>query len=125
MLDKIAVYVAGPIGSIPHRRRLNALAAIQLANELRDIDPKRIFPFVPHLMESWNQSFPRAYEDWMSYDEFWLDRCHVLFRIPGESPGADREVAHARRLGIPVVESVEAFKAWLEEQASGGSSKSS
>ena len=31
-----------------------------------------------------------------------VERCDVLVRLPGDSAGADREVAHARRRGIPV-----------------------
>jgi hypothetical protein len=31
-----------------------------------------------------------------------LARCDALLRLPGESPGADREVKRARELWIPV-----------------------
>jgi len=51
--------------------------------------------------------FPRPYEDWMRVDLEMICRCDVLLRLEGESPGADREVAHSLSLGIPVVHSVE------------------
>jgi ABC-type sugar transport system substrate-binding protein len=48
----------------------------------------------------------------------------LVVRLPGESKGADAEVAEARRRGIPVVYSVESIGAqirqdytWAEHQA--------
>lgn len=36
-----------------------------------------------------------------------LERCDALLRLPGESRGADMDVARARELGLPVVASVD------------------
>ncbi|WP_372524255.1 DUF4406 domain-containing protein [Piscinibacter sp.] len=36
-----------------------------------------------------------------------LERCDAVLRIPGESRGADLDVARARELGLPVVQSVD------------------
>jgi hypothetical protein len=35
-----------------------------------------------------------------------LDRCDAVLRLPGDSRGADQDVAIARRLGIPVYTSL-------------------
>jgi hypothetical protein len=36
-----------------------------------------------------------------------LDRCDAVLRLPGESRGADGDVARARALGLPVVGAVD------------------
>ena len=43
-----------------------------------------------------------VYERWLEYDMEWLTACDALVRLPGESKGADREVARAKELGIEV-----------------------
>ena len=61
-------------------------------------------PYVPHLNLLWHFHSPKSYEQWLTLDREWLTVCDAVFRLPGESPGADREVALAKELGIPVVE---------------------
>ena len=45
-----------------------------------------------------------------------LARCDALLRMPGESPGADREVAHALKVvgiaGLVVASPIWIFQAW-------------
>jgi hypothetical protein len=43
-----------------------------------------------------------GYAHWLTMALSLLKQCDVLYRIPGESNGADVEVALARKLGIPV-----------------------
>ena len=43
---------------------------------------------------------------WYEKDIHWLKECNAILRLPGESVGADREVAIARDLGMTVFESV-------------------
>ena len=40
---------------------------------------------------------------WMDLDMPWVEASDIVLRLPGDSAGADIEVAHARRHGIPVV----------------------
>jgi len=68
-------------------------------------------PILPLLTHFQYIHKPRCYEDWMQVDEELVSRSDVLLRLPGESPGADREIARAKSLGIPVVYSVEELKA--------------
>jgi hypothetical protein len=68
-------------------------------------------PFCPHLTALWDfvdQSM--GYEDWMQICFAWIPQCHGVMRIPGESSGADREVAFAESLGIPVFYSLDEIK---------------
>jgi hypothetical protein len=47
-----------------------------------------------------------THADWLGADLPWVEVAHAVLRLPGESVGADAEVAHAERQGIPVYESL-------------------
>lgn len=102
----IRVYVAGPIGANDDARAGKITAALDAGVELLRLG---FAPFVPHLWAaaSINADGIAAYEHWMQYDFIWLRQCEILLRIPGASPGADREVEHAEAIGIPVFHSIE------------------
>lgn len=44
-----------------------------------------------------------AHKDWIALDLPMVERCDAVYRLPGESRGADQEVSHAKSCGIPVV----------------------
>ena len=50
----------------------------------------------------------------MALDRAWLECSDIVLRLPGESPGADREVAYALELGKPVYEGIDALLAAYE-----------
>src|SRR5512136_1798341 len=58
--------------------------------------------FVPHLSHFQHLVHARPYEDWTANDNAILRRCDAVFRLAGDSPGADAEVTLAKSLGIPV-----------------------
>lgn len=103
------VYVAGPYsgGDTP----LNIRAAVLAASRLMDAGHA---PFCPHLTGIWQMISPKDYEQWLDYDFKWVEVCDALVRLPGASPGADREVDLAKRLKIPVYYGVREF---LEAQS--------
>jgi len=102
------VYIAGPI---THGDRLaNVTKAIEWAHHLAEAG---FAPLCPHLTHYWDELFPREYESWMAMDFAYIAKCDALIRIPGYSPGADREVVEAKRLGILVVDSIPALLASL------------
>jgi hypothetical protein len=45
---------------------------------------------------------PHHGEHWLAWDFQWLSVCDALVRLPGESKGADREVAFCAERGVPV-----------------------
>ncbi len=47
------------------------------------------------------------YETILKQDLAWIERCDALLRLPGESPGADREVAHAIKHGLLVTTDID------------------
>jgi len=53
-----------------------------------------------------------GHSDWLDTDLAWVAVADAVLRLPGESRGADAEVAHAREHGIPVFHSVEEVIAW-------------
>jgi hypothetical protein len=91
------VYIAGPytVGDVG----FNVSTAIVAAHYLMNAGHH---PYVPHLSHFMHIFAPRSYEDWFALDVAWLERSDVLVRLPGESPGGDREVMIAKELGIPV-----------------------
>ena len=93
----IRAYVAGPYSHGDPTE--NVMQAMEAATRMLDVG---IAPFIPHLSHFWNEVYPRAYETWMTLDFEWLGACDVLYRLPGTSPGAEREVALAGKMGIPV-----------------------
>ena len=99
--SKIYVYVAGPYTKPSPSH--NVHRAVEAANELLCAG---LVPFVPHVAIVWDLISPKPYEQWLEYDFHWLEKCHCVLRLPGESAGSDREEDHARSKGIPVFYSV-------------------
>lgn len=92
----VRVYVSGPYSSDPERNTENAIA---IADELLKAG---FAPYVPHLTHFWHARYPHEWKEWIDFDLVWLPLCHVLYSYPGESRGADIEVARALELGMPV-----------------------
>jgi len=99
---KIIVYIAAPytLPSICNNVRI----AISVANELMN---EGYMPFCPHLFHFQNISHTRPEREWLEIDKEWLKVCDVVLRLKGKSKGADAEVALAKKLGIPVVRTIE------------------
>lgn len=98
------VYIAGPITK--GERTENVRNAILAGEQVRRAGHA---PYVPHLDFLWGLLVPVAYPDWLALDHEWLKVCDALIRIPGESPGADKEVEWAMAQGIPVYFGVSSF----------------
>lgn len=91
------VYVAGPLSH--GDQALNVRAALDAGKRLMDAG---LHPFIPHLSWLSHLVHPTPYEEWLAYDLEWIKRCDALLRLPGFSPGAEREANFARFLGLPV-----------------------
>lgn len=104
------VYVAGPIASHPQHETNRAL---MLCREF--IKTGVILPFSPHTSVLWDIVTPMHYEQWMEYDLDVIRHMDALYRIDGESPGSDREVAFAQELGIPVFTQPDDLVKWARK----------
>jgi hypothetical protein len=104
VLVKEKVFISGPYskGDVA----LNVREAVRAADR---VWAAGFTPFVPHLTHLWHLISPHPYPDWLALDLEWLAACDHLVRLPGESAGADGEVARALALGIPVYEGVDEF----------------
>jgi hypothetical protein len=96
------VYIAGPIST--GDQFLNCREAMLAADKLLQLGHT---PFIPHLGCFWHIVSPKSYDTWLKYDLEWLDACDAVLRLPGHSPGANREVARAVANGKPVFYSIE------------------
>ena len=98
------VYIAGPYTKPdPVANTRKAIAAGEAVATVGH------FPFIPHLSMFWHLNHPHDYEFWMHQCFAWLEQCDTLIRLPGFSAGADREMAKAHELGIPIFVSVGDF----------------
>jgi hypothetical protein len=96
--ERPLVYVAGPIAGDPHGCVKQAVDAFHV------LRPLGCTPFLPQLglLQSIVSPHRMGYEDWMAYDFDIIDLAEALVRLPGHSPGAEREVVRANARGIPV-----------------------
>lgn len=99
------MYISGPLTGSGYFID-NIRHAVEVGARLLD---EGYAPYIPHLNCFWEVAHPRPYETWMQLDLEWIKRCNALIRLPGVSPGGDREVACALTHGIPVFFGVESF----------------
>lgn len=93
------VYVAGPYTNPDPIR--NTHDAVQYAEQI--ISSGVAVPMVPHITMLWHAIAPHDdVEHWYALDLAHLKRCDAVFRFPGASSGADKEVDFADEQGIPV-----------------------
>jgi hypothetical protein len=92
------VYIASPYSLGDPEE--NVRVQIDAAHRLMDLGHTPIAPLLSHFLHLHR---PRPYEDWLRSDLEIIPRCDMLLRLPGESPGADRETDLAMTLSIPVI----------------------
>lgn len=99
---KLRIYVAGPYtnGDVAQNVRSAIFEADYITSHLGHV------AYCPHLTHFWHMLLPHEHEFWMQLDLAWLDVCDAILRLPGESAGADREVAYAQTRGSIVYHSV-------------------
>ena len=107
-MRRTTVYVAGPMtGGTGNKFDMAKIhEAIEMFFRLIELG---YAPHCPHLTVFCEFMEPHRipYEDWLDLDMTYVEMSDVVMRIPGESKGADREVAFAVSKGIPVVHSLE------------------
>lgn len=97
------VYVSGPItggdrnwnqyqANVAHRRLLQAGFAV--LNPM----PTGVLPFAWEKPEDGGIT----HEEWLDSDKAWIAVSDMVYRLPGESKGADIEEAFANSIGVPV-----------------------
>ncbi len=113
------IYIAGPISKGNLAENVNRATAAFVA-----LAKAGFAPFCPHWscyaspatrvsehvvsnLGTVHGSEEMQHADWMGVDLAWVTVSDGVLRLPGESTGADMEVAEAKRLGLPVFESLQ------------------
>lgn len=109
-MKPLLIYLAGPM---THNFIGGLIDAIDTGARLIEMGHVVYLPQLFMLMDvrksQTAELFPGTpvYESWMGYDFRVIDLCDALFRLPGDSAGADREVRYATvERGIPVFHSI-------------------
>jgi hypothetical protein len=99
------IFISGPytIGDVAQ----NVKRSMDVANDLIELG---YAPFCSHLTHFLHINKYQRYEKWLEIDSAFLEVCDAVFRMEGESKGADMEVGLAKKLGIPVFYSLEGLK---------------
>lgn len=108
-MKKLKVYIASPytIGD----SAVNVKRQIDAFDELLT---RGFIPFAPLMSHFQHMVYPRNYEEWMEWDFEWVEACDCLLRLSGESLGADREIEHAKKHGIPVFYSIDQLQSFSQ-----------
>lgn len=131
MRQRKRIYIAGPIskGDLAHNINQATTAFLALARE-------GFAPFCPHWSSYSGPALTKpgtgtvyaiagscpnnlSHADWLEIDLEWVSVADAVLRLPGESTGADQEVAFARKHGIPVFDSLDAVVSWSRDQNKG------
>ena len=107
---RLRVYLAGPIsqGDVLE----NVTNAIKLGKRMvKD----GLAPYIPHFDSYMFPGNDISWNAFLEWDLEWLPLCEAVFRITGESEGADKEVEVARELSIPVFYSYSQLLAFADD----------
>ncbi|MBN1394765.1 MAG: DUF4406 domain-containing protein [Pirellulales bacterium] len=96
------IYISGPLTSSGNVRE-NLERAMAAARALIEAG---FAPFCPHLSYHLDPAEEYPHATWMEIELPWVAVADAVLRLPGESVGADIEVDHAERLGIPVFHTI-------------------
>jgi hypothetical protein len=97
-MSRARVYLAGPLHSSGPVED-NVHHAVVVARKLIG---HGFAPLVPHLNIHVDPQQDYGHRRWLENDLSWLEVADAVYRLPGDSTGADEEVAYAQERGIPV-----------------------
>lgn len=103
----VKVYIASPYteGDAAQNVRLQINFANKLMNE-------GFYPYTPLLSHFHHMIYERTYDDWMDHCMVWVDSCDCLLRVGGNSKGAEKEIEHAKDIGIPIFYNLNDLLTW-------------
>lgn len=91
------IYISGPYTKGSQAQ--NVRRSIEAADQIASKGHCAVNPMLTHF---WDMLFPHNYAFWMNQDLQILEMCDALYRLPGESDGADVEVEYMLKRGKPV-----------------------
>lgn len=110
-IKKCFIYIASPYTKGDNF--VNVQKQIEFGNKLID---RGYIPVSPLLNSvHYHAQYEREWKTWMEIDYNWILKCDAVFRLEGESKGADLEVAFAKKNNIPVFIDLECLNMWYLE----------
>lgn len=109
------MYISGALSTGGGNRETNVRIAVAAFDNLF----KRGFaPLCPHLSHYAEEvhNVRLSHAEWIELDLEWVEIAEVVYRIPGDSDGADQECAHAKKCGIPVCYTLTTLEAWRDNE---------
>ena len=101
----LRIYIASPYTNGDQAE--NVRIQIDAANDLMKLGYAPFWPLHSHFL---HMVHPHSYETWLAVDFSWILACDAVLRLPGESKGADHEVAFAMENNIPVFFSIDELR---------------
>jgi len=107
------IYVAGPIskGDV----QANVMAGIAAGHDLIQAGFAVYVPHYSQFVDPGARPGTESYECWLENDLAWIRVSDAVLRLPGESLGADREVAFATLNSVPVLYSLADVEAYFAD----------
>lgn len=109
----IRVYMSGPITKGDREHNFTQAAAMH-----RLLLRAGFAVWNPILSMKLPGAFDIPHELWIKSDLPWIEKADCVLRLPGESIGADMEVEHATKCGIPVFYDYEELRQWASQKLS-------
>lgn len=106
---KKRVYIAGPLnngGENFNGQAANKAVAMRAAVELIKAG---YAPLCPHLTCDIDPAGVLPHQTWLDVDLAWVSVSDAVLRLPGDSKGADMEVAFAMKCKIPVFDHIDSL----------------
>jgi hypothetical protein len=111
MLPKLIYIASAYTASTAEQIENNIRTQIWAGHAVIDMGHVPVVPNLNHFMDAIQR---RTYSEWMACDFALIKRCDAVLRLPGHSPGADREVELAQGIGLPVLKSLSELREWLK-----------
>ena len=98
---RFTVFISGPYSGGGVEQNLDNVK--EIASRLIDLG---FAPIIPHFYHYVDMKYNKPYDIWLECALELLERADILFRLPGDSPGADKEEELANTLNMAIYHSI-------------------
>lgn len=108
-MNRLRVYISGPITS--GNRNQNYAKAADAHEALMYLGFAPLNPMATMTLPfAWKTEAPHSL--WIDCDLPWVEAADAVLRLPGYSVGADAELEHAKRHGVPIFYEINDLVDW-------------
>jgi len=118
----IKVYLAGAYSAPTEEERVKHVeTCMDAAFALLVLGYFPLIPLLTHYLDKyWMEKYgiDIGHDNWLKYDQPWLEASDVMFVVKDgdtKSKGVKAEVAHAKKMGIPVFKDINKLDKWRKE----------